>query len=89
MLSQNAEVAPGNCATHLRQPTTVRPQVAPRRLAKIDWPDRIYAFEDDRLGSLLARLPLGARSVSWIEANIQEHCPGVYAAELDEAMEQL
>ena len=58
-------------------------------VAKIDWPDRIYAFKDDRLGGLLARFPFGARSVSWIEANIQEHCPGISAAELDEAMEQL
>ena len=58
-------------------------------VAKIDWPDRIYAFKDDRLGGLLARFPFGARSVTWIEANIREHCPGINAAELDEAMEQL
>ena len=57
--------------------------------AKIDWPDRIYAFKDERLGGLLARFPFGARSISWIEANIQEYCPGISAAELDEAMDQL
>ena len=57
--------------------------------SKIDWPDRIYASAGGQLGRLLARFPFGARSISWLEPNIREYCPGITSAELDEVMEQI